>query len=116
MLAVSCFFFASVACDCSYMYLTVHIAGMRLYFMLLTFVFHVPRDHQVKVGRYYLEQLIADLDNSKESSNTIRQRLGNPTALGNFLQLCHLRLLHERDVSFLSYSTAVRDNRFCSRR
>lgn len=54
---------------------------------------------QVKVGRYFLEQLIADLDSSKESSSTIRQRLGNPTALGNFLQLCHLRLLHERDVS-----------------
>lgn len=54
---------------------------------------------QVKVGRYYLEQLIADLDSSKDSSNMIRQRLGNPTALGNFLQLCHLRLLHERDVS-----------------
>lgn len=54
---------------------------------------------QVKVGRYYLEQLIADLDSSKESSNMIRQRLGTPTALGNFLQLCHLRLLHERDVS-----------------
>eukprot|EP00903_Cladosiphon_okamuranus_P008054 g7768.t1 len=56
---------------------------------------------EVKVGRYFLEQLIADLDSSKESSNTIRQRLGNPTALGNFLQLCHLRLLHERDASSL---------------
>lgn len=54
---------------------------------------------QVKVGRYFLEQLIADLDSSKESSSTIRQRLSNPTALGDFLQLCHLRLLHERDVS-----------------
>ncbi|CAM9212486.1 unnamed protein product, partial [Ectocarpus sp. 12 AP-2014] len=56
---------------------------------------------EVKVGRYYLEQLIADLDSSKESSNMIRQRLGNPTALGNFLQLCHLRLLHERDAGSL---------------
>eukprot|EP00752_Nemacystus_decipiens_P001840 g1774.t1 len=56
---------------------------------------------EVKVGRYFLEQLIADLDSSKESSSTIRQRLGNPTALGNFLQLCHLRLLHERDASSL---------------
>lgn len=46
-----------------------------------------------------MEQLIADLDSSKDSSNGIRKRLSDPTALGNFLQLCHLRLLHERDVS-----------------
>ncbi|CAM9317037.1 unnamed protein product, partial [Laminaria digitata] len=56
---------------------------------------------EVKVGRYFLEQLIADLDSSKESSNGIRKRLSDPTALGNFLQLCHLRLLHERDASSL---------------
>lgn len=61
----------------------------------------------MKVGRYFLEQLISDLDSSKESSNTIRQRLGNPTALGNFLQLCHLRLLHERDVSLPVLSKGV---------
>ena len=57
---------------------------------------------KVKVGRYFLEQLIADLDSSKESSNGIRKRLSDPTALGNFLQLCHLRLLHERDVGYLA--------------
>lgn len=57
---------------------------------------------QVKVGRYYLEQLIADLDSSKESGKSIRKRLNDPTALGDFLQLCHLRLLHERDVSMTS--------------
>lgn len=28
----------------------------------------------------------------------IRKRLEDPGALGDFLQLCHLRLLHERDV------------------
>lgn len=59
----------------------------------------MPLRIQVKVGRYYLEQLIADLDSSKESGKSIRKRLNDPTALGDFLQLCHLRLLHERDVS-----------------
>lgn len=59
---------------------------------------------QVKVGRYYLEQLIADLDSSKESSKGIRKRLSDPTALGEFLQLCHLRLLHERDVRLAPFA------------
>lgn len=58
----------------------------------------LPTMKQVKVGRYYLEQLINDLDSSKEMAKSIRNRLNDPTSLGNFLQLCHLRLLHERDV------------------
>lgn len=53
---------------------------------------------QVKVGRYYLEQLIDELDGSQSGSTATRKRLENPAALGEFLQLCHLRLLHERDV------------------
>lgn len=63
----------------------------------------VPWHHlvgEVKVGRYFLEQLIADLDSSQESAQQIRKHLENPTVLGEFLQLCHLRLLHERNVSF----------------
>lgn len=69
----------------------------------------VPRPPcaQVKVGRYFLEQLIAELDSSKDSSKNIRKRLSEPTALGDFLQLCHLRLLHERDVRLLNDINSV---------
>lgn len=58
---------------------------------------------EAKVGRYYLEQLMTELDSSKESAQQIRKRLENPSVLGEFLQLCHLRLLHERDVSLLLF-------------
>ncbi|CAM9762698.1 unnamed protein product, partial [Choristocarpus tenellus] len=52
---------------------------------------------EVKVGRYYLEQLIAALDSSHDGFKDLRKSLEDPATLENFLQLCHLRLLHERD-------------------
>ncbi|CAM9495116.1 unnamed protein product, partial [Phaeothamnion confervicola] len=53
----------------------------------------------VKVGRYYLEQLIAALDSTEPEAVSIRQKLSDRAALLDFLQLCHLRLLYETDAA-----------------